>query len=183
MRLDQYTVPRDTPGAPFVKQLLWFFVGDRIVQTAWLPISAIKVSILRLFGATIGKGVRIKNGVRVKFPWRLTIGDYAWIGEDTWIDNLAEITIEENVCLSQGVYLCTGNHDWRSPTFDLRLGKIHIKPSAWIGAKAVVGPGVIIETGAVLALGSVATTSLETMTIYSGNPAQPLKQRIIQESE
>lgn len=179
MYLEQYTVDNYTPGAPLWKQLLWFFLGDRLFQTSWLPISSLKVLILRLFGAKIGSGVRIKNGVRIKFPWRLSIGDHSWIGEDVWIDNLAEVVIEEQVCLSQGVYLCTGNHDWRSPTFDLRLGKIYIKKTSWIGAKAVVGPGVTVEAGAILALGSVATTGLEAMTIYSGNPAQPLKKRQI----
>jgi len=67
--------------------------------------------ILRWFGAKIGQGVRIKTGVRVKFPWRLIIQDFVWIGEDAWLDNLDLITIESHCCISQGVYLCTGNHD------------------------------------------------------------------------
>lgn len=67
------------------------------------------------------------------------------------------MTLERNVCLSQGVYLCTGNHDWSKPTFALRLGSIHIEQSAWIGAKALISPGGTVGAGAVLALGSVAT--------------------------
>lgn len=41
----------------------------------------------------------------------------------------------------------------------------------------MIGPGVTIGRGAVLTLGSVTTYSLESMTIYSGNPAQPVKRR------
>lgn len=89
--------------------------------------SGVKVALLQAFGAKVGQRVRIKPGVRVKFPWRLTVGDHVWIGEDTWIDNLDEVTIESNVCISQGVYLCTGNHDWGHPHFALRTGPIHLE--------------------------------------------------------
>jgi putative colanic acid biosynthesis acetyltransferase WcaF len=134
---------------------------------------------LRLFGATVGQGVRIKPGVRVKFPWRLTISNHVWIGEAAWLDNLAEIVIEDHVCISQSVYLCTGNHDWSDPTFKLRLGKIHLESGSWVAARATVGPGVTIGRGAILSLGSTASKSLEPMTIYAGNPAVPIRQRII----
>jgi putative colanic acid biosynthesis acetyltransferase WcaF len=177
IRLDHYTPTSYTPGASLLKQLLWFYLGAPLVQTHLVPLSAPKVALLRLFGATIGQGVRIKPGVKVKFPWRLTVGDHTWLGENLWIDNLAPVTIGDHVCLSQGVYLCTGNHDWSQPTFDLRLGEIHIESSSWVAAKAVVGPGVTIGEGALLSLGSVTTQSLKPWTIYSGNPAQAVKSR------
>lgn len=180
MRLDNYTLGNYTPGAPYLQQLLWYFLGSPLVESHWLPISSAKVWILRLFGASIGKGVRIKPGVRVKFPWRLIIGDYVWIGEDAWIDNIAPVTIENHVCLSQGVYLCTGNHNWNQPDFKLITASIHIQESSWIAAKSVVGPGVTVGKGAVLTLGSVTTRSLDPMIIYAGNPAQPIKKRQIQ---
>lgn len=177
MRLNNYTLGAYTPGAPFWKQLLWYFVGAPLVQSYLLPISAFKVWILGLFGAKIGQGVRIKPGVRVKFPWQLTVGDYVWIGEDAWLDNIAPIMIESHVCLSQGVYLCTGNHNWSHPDFKLIPAPIHIQESSWIAAKSIIGPGVTVGWGAVLTLGSVAGHSLEPMTIYAGNPAQPMKKR------
>lgn len=177
MHLDNYTLGTYTPGAPLWKQLLWYFVGSPLVHSYLLPMSAFKVWIIRLFGAKIGQGVRIKPGVRVKFPWRLTVGDYVWIGEDAWLDNIAPITIESHVCLSQGVYLCTGNHDWSHPDFKLIPAPIHIQQSSWIAAKSVIGPGVTVGWGAVLTLGGVTGRSLEPMTIYAGNPAQPVKKR------
>lgn len=177
MRLDHYTLGDYTPGAPYWKQLFWYFIGSPIASSYWLPFSSLKVATLRLFGATIGQGVRIKPGVRVKFPWRLTIGNYVWIGEDVWLDNLAHIQIDNHVCVSQNVYLCTGNHDWSHPDFGLRTAPIHIQQSSWLAARSVVGPGVTIGTGAILALGSVTGRSLEPNTIYAGNPAQPIKIR------
>ncbi|NJL23192.1 MAG: colanic acid biosynthesis acetyltransferase WcaF [Leptolyngbyaceae cyanobacterium SM1_3_5] len=179
MYLDRYSLGSYTPGAPYWKQLLWYFLGSPLVRSYWLPISTVKVWILRGFGAQIGQQVRIKPGVRIKFPWRLTIGDHVWLGEDAWLDNLAPITIDSHVCVSQGVYLCTGNHDWSEPNFQLNPGSIHIEESSWIAARAVIGPGVRVGKGAVLALGGVTGRSLEPMTVYSGNPAQPIKVRKI----
>ncbi|AFZ59151.1 colanic acid biosynthesis acetyltransferase WcaF [Anabaena cylindrica FACHB-243] len=183
MRLDKYTLGIYNPGASYLQQLLWYFLGSPLVKSHWLPISSIKVGILRLFGASIGNGVRIKPGVRVKFPWRLIIGDYVWIGEDAWIDNLAPVVIENHVCLSQGVYLCTGNHDWNQPDFKQISAPIHIEESSWIAAKSVVGPGVTVGKGAILTLGSVTGQSLEPMIIYAGNPARPVKKRRIGQAE
>jgi len=177
MQLDQYTTKNYTAGAPAWKQVLWYFLGSPLLQSYWLPFSNLKVWILRSFGASIGKGVRVKPGVRVKFPWRLTVGNFVWIGEDTWIDNLAEVTIESHVCISQSVYLCTGNHDWSHPHFQLRLGTIHVHTESWLGAQSVIGPGVTVGKGAILTLGGVAVRSLEPMMIYAGNPAQPIKSR------
>ena len=177
MQLNQYTLGSYTPGAPYWKQTLWYFVGSPLVQSYYLPFSGLKVWILRKFGAQIGQGVRIKPGVRIKFPWRLAIGDFVWIGEEVWIDNLAEVTIESHVCLSQAVYLCTGNHDWTHPNFQLSVSPIHIESGSWLAARSVIGPGVRVGQGAVLGLGSVAGRSLEPMMIYAGNPAQPIKPR------
>lgn len=162
VKLAQYAPGSNySPGASLLKQLLWFYVGSPLVMSYWIPFSGLKVKILGLFGASMGQQVRIKPGVRVKFPWRLSVGDSCWLGEQVWIDNLAPVTLKHDVCLSQGVYLCTGNHDWSSETFDLRVGAITIEQSAWIGARAVVGPSVVVNEGAVLTMNSVASRSLE----------------------
>ncbi|MFP4134813.1 MAG: WcaF family extracellular polysaccharide biosynthesis acetyltransferase [Halothece sp.] len=179
MYLNHYTTDDYTVGASLIKQILWYFLGCPLVRSYWLPFSGFKVFLLRLFGGKIGEGVRIKPGVLIKFPWRLSVGNYVWLGENLWIDNLAQVTIESHVCLSQGVYLCTGNHRWNDPNFKLITEPITIETGSWIAARAVIGPGVTIKKGAILALGSVTGKSLEAMTIYAGNPAQPIKKRII----
>lgn len=181
IHLDQYTIGNYSPGAPAWKQLLWFFLGDAIVKSRLLPMSSFKVWILRLFGASIGQGVRIKPGVRVKFPWRLTIGDYCWIGEDVWLDNLAPIVLQDHICVSQSVYFCTGNHDWTAPLFDLKVAPITVESGSWLAARSTIAPGVQIGEGAVLSLGSVAVKSLAPWTIYAGNPAVAIKPRVIKD--
>jgi putative colanic acid biosynthesis acetyltransferase WcaF len=181
IQLDQYKPSPDySPGAPLWKQLLWYYLGDPLVRSYVFPFSSPKIALLRSFGATLGEGIRIKSGVKIKFPWQLTIGNHCWLGEDVWIDNPAPVIIEDHVCLSQGVYLCTGNHDWRKPSFDLRLAGICLKSGSWLAAKSIVAPGVTAGAGSILTLGSVATQSLDDWTIYCGNPAKALKRREIE---
>lgn len=161
-------------GRPRWVEALWLLI-QAVFVSSWLPGAAHRRWFLRLFGAHIGKNVDIKPGVRVKFPWRLSVGDWSWIGENVWIDNLADVQIGTNCCISQGAYLCTGSHDWSKPTFDLIVKPICIKDGAWVAAKAVVAPGVTIGEGAVLALASAAIKDLEPWKVYSGVPAVIVK--------
>ena len=123
------------------------------------------------YGAKIGKGVRIKPRVQVTSPWLLRIGDWCWLGEALWIDNLDLVHIGDEVCLSQGSYLCTGNHDYRRQSFDLRLGKITIEAESWIAAKSILAPGITVGRGAIVSLGSVVLSDVTQNTIVRGNPA------------
>lgn len=168
------------PG-PAVKRGLWYMANVLFLQNRLFLSSGTKRAILRLFGAKIGKGVVLKPGINIKYPWRLSIGDYSWIGEGVWIDNLGEVSIGKNCCLSQGAMLLCGNHDYKKSTFDLMVGDITLEDGGWIGAKSVVCPGVSVGSHAVLAVGSIATSDLEAYAIYQGNPAVQVKKRIISE--
>jgi putative colanic acid biosynthesis acetyltransferase WcaF len=167
------------PGGNMLTRLLWYFTNAVWFNSAF-PVSFIKVYLLRLYGAKIGSGVVIKPRVSIKYPWKLAVGNNVWIGEHVWIDNLAQVTIGDNVCISQGAMLLCGNHDYKKQTFDLVLGEIVLEDGVWIGAKAIVCPGITCQSHAVLAVNSVATSNLESYKIYQGNPASPVRDRIIQ---
>lgn len=177
--LDQYDNAWYKPGKSALVRTLWYYVNLFFFQPGWLPVSSLKVGLLRLFGARVGKGVAIKPAVNIKYPWRLTIGDYVWIGENVWIDNLADISIGSHVCISQGAMLLTGSHNYKKPSFDLIIGNIVLEEGAWIGAKAVVCPGVTCQSHSVLAVNSVATADLEAYMIYQGNSAVAKRRREI----
>jgi len=162
-----------------IKVLLWFFANSLIINN-YFPIPIfIKVSILRLFGSKIGKNFVIKPCVNIKYPWFLEIGDNVWIGETAWIDNFVSVVIEDNVCISQGALLLTGNHDYKKSTFDLIPKEIYLEKGVWIGAKSVVCGGIKCMSHSVLSVNSVATKDLQPYTIYQGNPAQAIRKRII----
>ena len=131
VRLSSFNTGNFNKGAGFIKQTLWYFVNALFVRASWNPFMGIKVFFLKLFGAKIGKGLVIKNNVNIKFPWKLTLGNDVWLGENAWIDNLDEVIIGNNVCISQGALLLTGNHDYTLSTFNYRNAPIIIEDGAW----------------------------------------------------
>lgn len=180
VRLSEFDGSNFDKGAGFLKVIAWYFVNALIVRASWNPFMGIKVALLRAFGAKIGKRLVIKNNVVIKSPWNLVVGDDCWLGEDCWIDNLDRVRIGNNVCVSQGAMLLTGNHDYTIVSMPYRNAPILIEDGAWIGAKTIVCPGVTVHRNAILTVGSVATKDMEENGIYQGNPAQKIRLRKIQ---
>jgi putative colanic acid biosynthesis acetyltransferase WcaF len=162
-----------------MEELLWVIVSLFLFLLCPLKLSGLKCWVLRRFGAKVGRGVVVKPGVKITFPWKLTLGDHVWLGEECWLLNLAPIEIASHVCVSQRAFLCTGNHNYKSPAFDLITKPIRVSRGAWIGASAFVGPGVTVGNHAVLTAGSVATKDLQPYGIYQGNPVVRIKKREI----
>lgn len=166
------------PGNP-IKRACWYCINAIFFKSSFFPFSAIKVSLLRLFGAAAGKNIVIKPNVSIKYPWFLQLGDHVWIGENVWIDNLGKVVIGSHVCLSQGSLLLSGNHDYTKPGFDLVVKDIILEDGVWIGARSIVCGGVTCKDHSVLAVNSVASMNLEPFSVYRGNPAVKIKNRAI----
>lgn len=179
IRLDQFSNSWYKPGGNSLKRICWYFTNVLFFNSYLFPFYGLKRFLLRLFGAEIGNGVKIKPKVNIKYPWKLKIGEHSWIGEEVWIDNLAEVHIGAHVCISQGAYLLTGNHNFTLKAFDLIVKPIQIEHGCWLGAKSIVTPGTIVHEYAVLSVNSVAGGTLDAFGIYRGNPATKVKQRII----
>jgi putative colanic acid biosynthesis acetyltransferase WcaF len=167
------------PGGNAVKRILWHYTSAFVFKTSLFPFYWIKNFLLRLFGAKIGNMVEVKPCVNIKYPWNLTIGDEVWIGENVWIDNLVMVTIGSNICISQGVTLLTGSHNYKIPSFNLITGSVVLEDGVWLGAMSVVNKGITAGSHAVLTSGSVATKNLEPYSIYQGNPAVKIRERVI----
>jgi len=180
VKLASFSNPEYNPGNP-LKRAIWFFFNAFFLRNSFNPFIGIKRFILRMFGAKIGKGVVIKPGVNIKYPWFLEIGSNSWIGENVWIDNLGKTIIGNDVCLSQGALLLSGNHDYKKSSFNLIVGEITIEDGVWIGAKTVVTGNVVVKTHAILTAGSVASNDLDAYKIYKGNPAIFLRDRKMDE--
>lgn len=157
--------------------VFWLLLNSIFIQSKLpFPIFFKKI-ILKLFGARIGSNFVIKTGVTIKYPWKLDIGDNVWIGENVWIDNLDNVTIHSNVCISQGALLLTGNHDYKKSDFPLVTAKIIVEDGVWIGAKSIVCPNVICKKNSILTVGSVLQTNSMENCIYQGNPAALKRKR------
>jgi len=170
-----------SPGKSRLIRALWLFVGQPLLKFELLPLSSIRRFILRSFGAKVDRSVVLRSGIRVKYPWHLSIGDHSWVGESVWIDNLVEVRIGANVCISQSAHLCTGNHDWSDPLFGLWVQPIAVEDGSWIGTCALICPGVTIGRSGIAAAGSVVTKSIPPFEIHAGNPAHFVKRRTFRE--
>jgi putative colanic acid biosynthesis acetyltransferase WcaF len=165
-------------GGSTLKIVSWYAVSTIFFKSGLLPFSSILVVILRLFGAKIGNDVRIKPGVYIRYPWNLTVGDHSWLA-DCYIENLDSVIIGENACISQQAMLLTGNHNYKAADFELYIKPIVLNDGVWIGAKAIVCPGVTANSHAMLTAGSVANKDLDPYFIYQGNPAFKVRSREI----
>ncbi|MFM0057525.1 DapH/DapD/GlmU-related protein [Paraburkholderia phytofirmans] len=157
-------------------ELIWFVLEACVINNKLLPLSGVRVALLRLFGAKIGTGCRFVHPLRVKAPWNLEVGDNCWFGVDVWIYNQTLIRIGSNVCISQGTFLTAGSHDM-STTMDLHVAPIIIEDGVWITSKCLVQMGVTIGRSAVVTPLSVVHRSLEAEGVYGGNPCRFIRKR------
>jgi putative colanic acid biosynthesis acetyltransferase WcaF len=181
VQLDTYNNDWYSPGRSVLWRAAWLFVGLPLLRASLLPFSGLRVALLRLFGAHIGAGTVIHSEVSVKYPWLLEMGDNCWLGERVWIDNLTTVRLGDDVCISQGCYICTGNHDWSDPSFGLIIRPVELKSGSWAGAMSVLLPGVSLHEGAVAGAGSVVAQSIPAYEVHTGNPAAFARVRQVRE--
>lgn len=157
-------------AAWYITKLIFFLLP--VPWPGWL-----RAAILRLFGARVGKGLRIRTGVDIHFPWKLVLGDHCWIGDDTVILNLERVTLENHVALAHQVYIAAAGHDPASPTMAYKNRPVVVGKGSWIGTRAYLGPGTVIGAYSIVAAGSVVVKSVPAMTIVGGNPARVIGAR------
>jgi len=172
-------IPEPSPWS-FREKLIravWMLLGKPVFRLSFHNWYGFRAWLLRLFGAKVGRGVRIRPSVNVEIPWNLDLKDGVTVGDYAILYSLGVITIGERTIVSQYAHLCAGTHDHTDRRFPLIRDPITIGADAWIGADAFVGPNVIIGQLSVLGARSSAYRSLDAGTVYVGNPAHALKKR------
>lgn len=164
------------------KRLFWELTWIMFFRPTprWL-LNSWRCFLLRLFGAKIGRGVRIRSSAKFWQPWKFSIGDFSWIDESVSVYSVDRIIIGANAVVSEGAFICTASHDVASETFNLATKPITIGDGAWVASRAIVLPGVTIGEGAVVAAGAVVTKDVEPWTVVGGNPAKFIKKRMLTE--
>jgi putative colanic acid biosynthesis acetyltransferase WcaF len=176
--LEKFSLPKNFRGRSGLAVQIWWLVQATLFRHSPQVLYAFRRWLLRLFGAQIGKGVKVRPSATFTYPWQVKIGDHSWIGDDAVIYSFAEINIGKNVVISQRSYLCAGTHDYRSASFDIRALPIVIEDEAWLAADVFVAPGVTVGRGAVVGSRSSVFTNLPAMMVCIGSPARPSRPRI-----
>ena len=149
-------------------QALWFAFSFLVFQKFWFP-NRFRAKSLRLFGASVGANVFIRHDVRIMWPWKLDIGDNCWLGEGSRIINIVEISIADNVCISQEAVLCSGSHDHTKSDFPYKNAPIEIGTGAWVALRATVLPGTKIGENSVIGANEVARGQIaQNMMLVGG---------------
>lgn len=180
--LKSFVLPENFRGRPAWFVQLWWIVQATLFRWSPQVMYGWRRFLLRLFGASIGRGVIIRPTVEVTYPWKLSIGDYAWVGDHATLYTLGEIRIGDNACVSQHCYLAGAGHNYAKTTFDMEAKAIIIEPEVWLATRVFVAPGVTVGRGAVVGACSVVVKDIPPMTICAGNPARVLRERPVQES-
>jgi len=130
----------------------------------------------RYCGLVLGEGSTICAGVFITGT-NIRIGAHSVVNRGTYLDGRASLAIGDNVNISHQAVLQTLTHDPRSPDFAVRAKPVAIHDHAWIGARALICPGVTIGEGAVVGAGAVVTRDVAPWTIVAGNPARRIGDR------
>lgn len=137
--------------------------------------------LLTLFGARIHPTAHVYSSAIIYYPANLEMEAYSCLASEVNCYNVAPVKIGANATVSQGAYLCTASHDISNPLNPLITAPIVIQDQAWIAAEAFVGMGVTIGQGAVVGARAAVFKDVAPWTVVGGNPAQPIKKRIVKE--
>lgn len=158
-------------------RLLWGVVWTLAFRPSPRPLHAWRRLLLKLFGARLGRGVRIYNSARIWAPWNLSMGDFSVLGDFVDCYAVDRIDIGAHSIVSQYCFLCTATHDADQPAFPLRTAPIHIGRQAWVAADAFIGPGVTVGDGAVVGARASVFKDVPPNAIVGGNPAKLIRMR------
>jgi putative colanic acid biosynthesis acetyltransferase WcaF len=164
-------------GADRFARLLWSAAWTLLFRFSPQPLWGWRRTLLRIFGASVHPKARIYPSVRIAAPWKLVIGARSCLGPRVECYNVALITIEDDVTVSQYVYLCTASHDIHSPNRQLVASSITLCRGSWVFARAMIGPGVTVEQGAVVGASAMVTKSVAAFSVVAGNPARQVSER------
>ena len=164
----------------------WLFGIDYVNR--WLlasPSRALSRRVLRRFGAQVAATASvpahlvIDNAVSGDYR-NLRLGRLAYLGKGCFLDLVAPIEIADEASVSGACILLThgdpGTGRFMEQTYFPRVtGPIHIGRYAWIGAGAVLLPGVRIGECSMVAAGAVVTADVAPFTVVAGTPARVVR--------
>lgn len=150
-----------------------------LTLVCYFPFHSLRRFCYRLAGIEIGQGSTIHMWVRFYQPKNIRIGRDSIIGDHCFLDGRASLKIGSHVAIASQVLIYNSEHDVQAEDFRAVEQPVEIGDYCFIGARAIILPGVKIGKGAVVASGAVVTKNVKPMTIVGGIPAKEIGKRNI----
>lgn len=170
-----------TNKVSIIQRLLFSLFDATLIHWTPKPLNFWRNFIYRLFGAKIGKSVRIDPDAKITSPWNVEIGNNVWIGFRCILYGSGKIKIGNNVSIAHNVFFASSAHDIHKIDFPTICDDIVIEDQCWIASNVFVQKGVTMHKGSVAAAGSIVTKDIPEGMIAMGIPAKSIKKRIIEE--
>lgn len=153
-------------------RVLWHVVYCLLFRPSPRVLHGWRRTLLRCFGARVGKKVRTFPNIKVWAPWNLQLGNYSCIGDGVDCYCVGKLVIGDYVTVSQYSILCTATHDHAYLHCPLRVGSVIIEPYAWICAQAMIMPDVTVGEGTVVGARSTVLRNLPPWKVAVGTPCR-----------
>lgn len=156
------------------RALLFYLLNNVVLK--FTPYVLRHAYMRRVIGIRIGKDASVAMSCFFTGS-DIVIGDNTVINRFCYIDGRGPLYIGNNVNVSHYTIIHTLTHIVNSPYFHAQQRPVAIMDDAWIGARAIILPGVTIGQGAVVAAGAVVNQDVAPYAIVRGNPAQVVGER------
>ena len=147
------------------------------------PATLYNPAVIRIGAGTVVREHAWLNGGRAEGSAPvLTIGDGCYVGRFAHVNAAHGVVIEDKVLIADRVYISDIDHEYRKsglPVIDQGVrskGPVRLKSGCWIGAGAVILPGVTVGRNAVVGANSVVVKDVPDFTVVGGVPAKVLKE-------
>jgi maltose O-acetyltransferase len=161
-----------------LKRIPFDLAANRVLGSVLVP-RLVRAAGYRLLGADVSIRANIYPHVTFQTN-RVTIGSAVTVNEGTRFANNGRVALQDNVSVGQEVLFLSDSHEI-GPTGRRNGGAdidapIVVETGSWIGARAIIMPGVTVGAGTIVAAGAVVTRDCKPNRVYAGVPAREIRE-------
>mgnify|MGYP006128577341 CR=1 FL=1 len=146
-----------------------FYVGNRMRRLFY-----------SFYFKNCGKNLIVNYNCHFEVPENITLGNNCSFNRNCWVSGGGGLIIGNNVIFGPNIIIHSANHNYENPLLLIKeqghtFKKVTLGDNIWIGAGAIILPGVNIGSNSIIAAGAVVTKDIEKNSIFGGVPAKFIK--------